>query len=96
MTRGELAAAVEGVLLTERYAGFMAAALSLSDAQESGLLIDDSAFAQWCLSTAQEIAGTAIDTLKPLIEAGSAPALPVQALNAIANGVYFRTQAEVQ
>lgn len=66
----------EALLSQPRYAGFLEAALSLSDAWERGQILDLSAYEAWCRQIAQELAGQplapgewqqlAVDLPKPL------------------------------
>jgi adenosylcobinamide amidohydrolase/ABC-type Fe3+-hydroxamate transport system substrate-binding protein len=71
-----LVAELESLLLDERYAGFVAAALALSDQYESGLVTDLAAFDSWCARLAGNLAandrievaaGYTNDNLPPVI-----------------------------
>ncbi len=65
---------VEELLLEARYAGFLEAQMSLSDARERGLVKNLDAAKAWCDQTAAEIAGRPVD-LKPFIPADVPPVL---------------------
>ncbi|HAY21742.1 MAG TPA: adenosylcobinamide amidohydrolase [Desulfobacterales bacterium] len=55
--RPQILQAWEAIILQPRYAGFLEAALSLSDAWEQGQVQDLEAFKVWCESISQELAG---------------------------------------
>ncbi len=55
-----ITAQLEGVLLDDRYAGFIAAAMALSDQYQAGLVSDLSAFDSWGEQLAGELAGSAV------------------------------------
>jgi ABC-type Fe3+-hydroxamate transport system substrate-binding protein/adenosylcobinamide amidohydrolase len=55
--KGDIAAALEKLLLQDRYAGFMETALAVSDAYERGLIRDLSAFQSLCEQISEEISG---------------------------------------
>lgn len=59
--RQQLIPAWEALLSQPRYAGFLEAALSLSDAWERGQVLDLSAFEAWCRQMAQELAGQPLE-----------------------------------
>jgi len=56
-SRQRLLPAWEALLSQPRYAGFLEAALSLSDAWERGQVLDLNAYEAWCRQIAQELAG---------------------------------------
>lgn len=56
-SRTQVLQAWETVLTQPRYAGFLEAALGLSDAWERGQVLDLSAFEAWCNLISQELAG---------------------------------------
>ncbi len=58
--RQRLLPAWEALLIDPRTAGFLEAALSLSDAWEQGQVLDLGAFETWCRQMAQEVAGRQI------------------------------------
>ncbi len=70
----KLRSRVEHLLLDPRYAGFLEALMSLSDARERGLLADLDATNHWCDRTAAEIAGRPVD-LTPYLPTGVPPVL---------------------
>ncbi len=86
----EFAAAMERVLLEPQNAAFIEAAFAVSDDHEAGLIGDLSAFRSWAHNTAEEIAGTPIEKMKPLIDASDLPETLFDALNAVANGIRHR------
>jgi ABC-type Fe3+-hydroxamate transport system substrate-binding protein/adenosylcobinamide amidohydrolase len=55
--RGDLGVALERLLLEDRYAGFIEAAMVLDDARDAGRSTDLSLFDGWCRQVAAEIAG---------------------------------------
>ncbi len=83
---------LEAALLNPRYAALVEAALSLCDAAQRGQWHDQAAFAAWCDSVAQEIAGKR--PLAPPCKLGG-PALPqplAMALGAILQGLASNPQ----
>ena len=56
-SRTQVLQAWETVLTQPRYAGFLEAALGLSDAWERGQVLDLTAFGAWCTLISQELAG---------------------------------------
>ena len=87
---GELAAAVEKILLNPRYASFVSWALAISDDYQKGLILDLAAFSEACGQTAQEIAGKPIQNPKQWIKDPSMPPVVRTALNAIIEGAFHR------
>jgi len=81
-----LRARVEHLLLEPRYAGFLKAALALTDAQQRNLLPEKSGFPLWCQAVANEIAGRPIPLPATLENNQAIPPLLGQALNAILSG----------
>jgi len=65
---------VERLLLNPRYAGFLEALMSLSDARQRGLVANLDATNHWCDRTAAEIAGRQVD-LTPYLPTGVPPVL---------------------
>lgn len=63
---------IEELLLTPRYSSFLAAALTISDDFERGLISDTSGFDLWCQTIAKEIAGRPIQ-----VEKLNTPSLPL-------------------
>jgi iron complex transport system substrate-binding protein len=58
--RSELGIALERLLLEDRYAGFIEAAMALDDARAAGRRTDLSLFDDWCRQVAAEIAGVPV------------------------------------
>jgi adenosylcobinamide amidohydrolase len=58
--RGELGVVLERLLLEDRYAGFIEAAMALDDALAAGRKTDLSLFDVWCRQVAAEIAGVPV------------------------------------
>lgn len=58
--RGELGVALERLLLEDRYAGFIEAAMALDDARAAGRRTDLSLFDGWCRQVAAGIAGAPV------------------------------------
>jgi ABC-type Fe3+-hydroxamate transport system substrate-binding protein/adenosylcobinamide amidohydrolase len=81
------------VLLEPRYAGFLQAALSLSDSYGKGLVTDLSAHESQCARIASDIAGQKVDTMRDLVTRHCPPALEM-ALNAVLSGVAKRLSQE--
>ena len=76
-----------------RYAGFIASALNLADAEERGLLPDTSIFSEQCLLVAGELAGRPLQRVETIISSEQlSPALQ-QALNAVLTGIYYQNLA---
>jgi iron complex transport system substrate-binding protein len=55
--KGEATVALEEILMSPRYAGFVKAALALSNDYQRGLISDLGSYQLWCNSVAEEIAG---------------------------------------
>jgi iron complex transport system substrate-binding protein len=83
----EFAAAVERQLLDPAWAGFMAAALAVSDDYERGLIDDLTAFQAWADQMAGRLAGGPIEAYDELISPADLPPVLHIALNALANGI---------
>jgi len=77
------------VVLEPKYAGFLQAAMSLSDSYRKGLITDLSAHESQCARIASDIAGHKMDTMRDLVTKDCPPALEM-ALNAVLNGVAKR------
>ena len=77
------------VLLDPKYAGFLQAAMSLSDSYGKGLVTDLSAHESQCARIASDIAGQEVDTMRDLVSKDCPPALEM-ALNAVLSGVEKR------
>jgi adenosylcobinamide amidohydrolase len=87
LSRSQLIHALENLLLDPAYAGFMQAALAISDHYERGLVTDISRFQAWCDEIAATIAGKpgpgrqTVDFDQPL------PQVVKMAFDALLNGV---------
>jgi adenosylcobinamide amidohydrolase len=88
--RRKLGEALEHLLLEPRYAGFLEAALAVSDSAERGLLTDDSALFSWRLAVAGDIAGKPVSALDDIIGEGQAPEGLREALNALCTGLRLK------
>jgi len=86
----DLVGPVEQVLLDPRYSSFLAAAFSLSDSYERGLVQDLTEFETWCRNIAEKITGRKIQQMYDLVSYKDLPTVMKMALNAILNGVYMR------
>nr|WP_319396211.1 helical backbone metal receptor [uncultured Desulfobacter sp.] len=87
--KSEFNAMVEHLLLNKDVAGFMASALSLSDAYERGQVATLDAFDLWCGQMAQKIAGRPIDIMD-MIRDHDIPIVIKKALNAVMAGAKAR------
>ncbi len=85
--RYDLAEPAEQVLLDPAYAGFLEAAMALSDAHGRGAVQDLSLFHGWCLQTAGRIAGRDVASLEEHFSARGLPRPLAMALNAVFTGV---------
>ncbi len=91
--KSEFSAMVEYLLLNPEIDGFMEAALSLSDAYESGKLTDLSAFNLWCGQMVETIAGQPAEP-REMIQDEKMPVVLKKALNAIMTGAKLRIAEE--
>jgi ABC-type Fe3+-hydroxamate transport system substrate-binding protein/adenosylcobinamide amidohydrolase len=91
--KSEFNAMVEHLLLNREVAGFMASALSLSDAHERGQVKTLNAFDLWCRQVAQNIAGRPIDIMDMVRDEGI-PIVIKKALNAVMSGAKARIGEE--
>ncbi|MBF0203186.1 MAG: adenosylcobinamide amidohydrolase [Desulfamplus sp.] len=87
----DIVADVEALLLDVRFKGFMEMALSLSDDYEKGLIKDLTLFETMCMDVARLIAGKEIQKMKPIITRNDVPTVIAKAINALFNGVYYRS-----
>jgi iron complex transport system substrate-binding protein len=85
--KSDVAAAVEKLLLDNRYASFIESALVISDNYEKGLIKDLSTYRLWCHLITEDIAGKKIDQMKELVSMDDMPVVLKMALNALLNGV---------
>ncbi len=83
--------AVEELLLEPRYAGFIQMALILSDDYEKGLIKDFSAFEDFSKQIAMEIGGCSTGEIRPIVKK-DLPKVIKTGLNALLNGVYYRSE----
>ncbi len=88
--KGEATVALEEILMSPRYAGFLKAALALSNDYGRGLITDLSSYQLWCNSVAEEIAGRTISQPRDLVRMEDLPVPLKMSLNAILNGISFR------
>lgn len=88
--KSEFAGMVEHLLLNPEYAGFMEAALSLSDAWEKGQVKNLVSFDLWCGQVASKIAGQAGVSAEPLVTDKTVPLVIRKALDAIMTGARIR------
>nr|WP_321401267.1 helical backbone metal receptor [uncultured Desulfobacter sp.] len=91
--KSEFNAMVEHLLLNKAVSGFMASALSLSDAYERGQVKNLDAFDLWCGQMAQKIAGRPIDIVD-MIQDRDIPIVVKKALNAVMAGAKARIGEE--
>lgn len=87
-------AQLEGLLLQPRYASFMESAFALSDAYEKGLISELEAYHGWCRQVAEEIAGKRITEWKDPVASEDIPVVVRISLNALLNGIKWRTSQE--
>jgi len=92
--RNDFSGAVEELLLQPQYAGFMEAALALSDDYEKGLVKDLTTFNMWCSAIAGQIAGRQIPEMKEIAKTKNVPPVIGAAINALLNGVYYQPDQE--
>jgi iron complex transport system substrate-binding protein len=85
---------LEGILLEPRYASFMESAFALSDAYERGLISELVAYRWWCHQVAEEIAGRKITGWKDWVTSEDIPVVVRISLNALLNGMKWRTSQE--
>ena len=83
----DLAGRVEQVLLDPAYAGFLEAAMAISDGTARETVNDLHLYETWCLDVAGQIAAKKVETLKEYIADGNMPAPLAMALNAVFTGV---------
>ena len=87
---------VEQVLLDPAYAGFLEAAMALSDGVERETVNDLSLFETWCLSVAGRIAGKNVDELTVYFSGDAIPGPLTMALDAIFTGVSLSSGTPLQ
>ncbi len=86
----ERLSALEQLLLTPRYAGFVEGALALADAADRGLVTDTAWFEDRCRAVASEIAGRPVPRLEPLADDPDLPPVLRSALDALLTGIRLR------
>jgi hypothetical protein len=92
---GALTRELERLLLEPQYAGFVEAALALSDRHQRGLVTDLGAFRAWCDQTAVTVAGRAMESELAFEYARPLPPVLKMAFDALLNGAAARlTDAE--
>ncbi len=85
--KSALAASVEQILLDPVYAGFLEAAMAISDGTNRDTVNDLQGFETWCLHVAGEIAGRTVDALAVHVGEEGMPAPLSMALDALFTGV---------
>ena len=94
ISKNRFAERVEHLLLEPEYAGFLASALTLSDAYEKGLIKDLSLYQDWCRDVAGQIAGQKISVIENLVMDDTIPRPLKTALNALFTGVLEKMRHE--
>ena len=90
LSAGQLTAEMEPLLMDPAVAGFIEAALALSDSDERGLMADTSAFASWCDQMAVRIAGKKIEKRQDFAYSQPLPSIVKMAFDALLNGAASR------
>lgn len=85
--KSALAAKVEQILLDPVYAGFLEAAMAISDGTNRDMVKDLQEYEQWCLNVAGQIAGQKVDALTVHVEEEDMPLPLGMALDAVFTGV---------
>ncbi|WDP91009.1 MAG: adenosylcobinamide amidohydrolase [Desulfobacter sp.] len=88
--KSEFSAMVEHLLLNPEYAGFLEAALSLSDAWEKGQIKNLTSFDRWCAQVAARIAGREGVRVESLVTDKAIPPVIRKALDAVMTGARIR------
>ena len=91
VTTRELSESLVEVLLNQRYAGFLAASLAISDAYEKGLIADLTSFTNWGMQVAGELAGFDVQELDDMKLSKDIPHVQRMALNALLYGIYLNS-----
>lgn len=86
----------ELLMMTPRYQGFLQAAFTLSDAHVMGQLTDLSAFENWALQVAEDIAGKPVEKIEAVIGCEALPPVLDMALNALGTGLKYRKSPAVE
>ncbi|MCP4577959.1 MAG: ABC transporter substrate-binding protein [Deltaproteobacteria bacterium] len=87
--KGQATIDLEEILMDPRYAGFVQASFTLSDAYRRELISDLSSYQFWCKTVAEEIAGRKIPKFRDLVTE-DIPVPLKMSLNALLNGISFR------
>jgi ABC-type Fe3+-hydroxamate transport system substrate-binding protein/adenosylcobinamide amidohydrolase len=86
----QLTAEVERMLMDPAVAGFIEAAMAISDAQQRGLITSLAGFAAWCDQTAAAVAGQPILSRQAFSYSRSLPPALKMAFDALLNGAAVR------
>ena len=86
----QLTSELENLLLNPTYAGFVEAALTISDNFERGLIVDISGFESWCDQMAARIAGNPVREKQFFAYKQSLPPVLTMAFDALLNGLLGR------
>lgn len=93
---GQMTDALSRLLMEPEVAGFIEAALSISDSHERSLIVDIRAFETWCGQMADKIAGRSVTDMRSFAYAQPMPPVLKMAFDALLNGVYGQlTDAEM-
>ncbi len=90
--KGKLAGRVETLLLDPAYAGFLEAAMDISDGTNRKMVQDLSGFENWCLDVAGRIAGREVDRLDIHVADEKFPRPLAMAFDALFTGVSKRNE----
>ncbi|MFW5854666.1 MAG: adenosylcobinamide amidohydrolase, partial [Thermodesulfobacteriota bacterium] len=90
----ELAGRLEELLLEPVYAGFIQAAMALSDQYQRGLVSDISGFQAWCGRVSEEIAGRRVDPKPVFTFSEPLPPVMKMAVEALLTGLANRSAVE--
>lgn len=93
LSGSQLTAEVERLLMEPAIAGFIEAALAISDAHERRLVCDLGSFAAWCDQTAEDIAGLPIPSKQVFGYSQTLPRVLKMAFDALLNGATARLKS---
>jgi iron complex transport system substrate-binding protein len=93
--KNAFAGRVEQALLDPKYAGFLEAAMALSDGADRKTVNDFHLYEHWCLEVAGRIAGRKVDRLSDHFPGDEIPPPLAMALNAIFTGVSMQKNGEL-
>ncbi|XPS86797.1 periplasmic binding protein modulated with adenosylcobinamide aminohydrolase, CbiZ [Desulfosarcina variabilis str. Montpellier] len=85
-----LAGRVEQVLLDPTYAGFLEAAMAISDGADRQTINNFEWYGKWCLAIAGDIAGQKVERLKTQVDIKDLPTPLAMAIDAVFTGVLLR------